>query len=118
MCEEIQKVLGFDWLLLFVQGHIHSSTVVKASLILLTILQNQAATQKFREGSLGGGWLKGTEPVLKQHVGVMLGKYSIEIIGLQLLLTTICSLMEINSCILFHQCSFKYFFNELDKAYI
>ena len=73
MCEEIQKVLGFDWLLLFVQGHIHSSTVVKASLILLTILQNQAATQKFREGSLGGGWLKGTEPVLKQHVGVMLG---------------------------------------------
>lgn len=67
-------MLGFDWLLLFMQGHIHPSTVVKASLILLTMLQSQTATQKFREGSLGGGWLKGTEPVLKQHVGVMLGK--------------------------------------------
>ncbi|XP_052069301.1 WD repeat and FYVE domain-containing protein 3-like isoform X1 [Mytilus californianus] len=73
MSDEIQKVLGFDWLLLFMQGHIHPSTVVKASLILLTMLQSQSATAKFREGSLGGGWLKGTEPVLKQHVGVMLG---------------------------------------------
>jgi hypothetical protein len=41
--------------------------------------------------------LKGTEPVLKQHVGVMLGKYSIEIIGLHLLLTTIIRIISFSS---------------------
>lgn len=77
MCDEIQKILGFDWLLLFTQGHIHPSTVIKALMILLTMLQNSnyTAAVKFRDGTIGGGWLKGTEPVLKQHVGVMLGNY-------------------------------------------
>ena len=82
MCDEVQKVLGFDWLLLFTQGHIHPSTVIKALMILLTMIQNtnssSSAAIKFRDGSIGGGWLKGTEPVLKQHVGVMLGKYLID----------------------------------------
>ncbi|XP_061175428.1 WD repeat and FYVE domain-containing protein 3-like isoform X2 [Saccostrea echinata] len=71
--EEIQKVLGFDWLLLFVQPHVHHSTVITALRVLLTILQNPASLLKFREGTPGGGWLSNTEPVLKQHVGVMLG---------------------------------------------
>lgn len=71
--EEIQKVLGFDWLLLFIQPHVHRSTVICALKVLLTILQNPASMQKFREGAPGGGWLSNTEPVLKQHVGVMLG---------------------------------------------
>ncbi|XP_069124433.1 WD repeat and FYVE domain-containing protein 3-like isoform X2 [Argopecten irradians] len=73
VCEEIQKVLGFDWLLLFVQGHVHPSTVIMALHILLVMLQNPLAVQRFREGNPGGGWLRNTEPVLKQHVGVMLG---------------------------------------------
>lgn len=72
--EEIQKVLGFDWLLLFIQPHVHRSTVIIALRILLNILQNQTSMQRFREGIPGGGWLSNTEPVLKQHVGVMLGK--------------------------------------------
>ncbi|XP_056017801.1 WD repeat and FYVE domain-containing protein 3-like isoform X2 [Ostrea edulis] len=71
--EEIQKVLGFDWLLLFIQPHVHRSTVIIALRILLNILQNQTSMQRFREGIPGGGWLSNTEPVLKQHVGVMLG---------------------------------------------
>jgi len=74
MCEEIQKVLGFDWLLLFVQRHVHQSTVIMALRILLQMLQSPTAVARFRDGNPGGGWLKNTEPVLKQHVGVMLGK--------------------------------------------
>lgn len=73
MCEEVQKVLGYDWLLLFMQGHVHSSSMILALRILLVMFQNPGAIEKFREGSSGGGWLSGTEPVLKQHVGVMLG---------------------------------------------
>ena len=74
MCDEIQRVLGFDWLLLFIQGHVHSSSVILALRILLMMMQNPASMQKFKDGMSGGGWLKNTEPVLKQHVGVMLGE--------------------------------------------
>ncbi|KAK3103345.1 hypothetical protein FSP39_018631 [Pinctada imbricata] len=73
ICDEITRVLGFDWLSLFVQGHVHSSTVILALRILLIMLQNHPTMQKFKDGASGGGWLKNTEPVLKQHVGVMLG---------------------------------------------
>ena len=72
--DEVQKVLGFDWLLLFIQPHVHRSSVIIALRVLLTILQNPASMLKFKEGAPGGGWLSNTEPVLKQHVGVMLGK--------------------------------------------
>lgn len=35
--EEIVKTLGFDWLLLFLQSHIHSSTVIWAFRILVAV---------------------------------------------------------------------------------
>lgn len=37
ICEEIVKTLGFDWLLFFLQPHIHSSTVIWAFQILVAV---------------------------------------------------------------------------------
>ncbi|KAK7508020.1 hypothetical protein BaRGS_00000985, partial [Batillaria attramentaria] len=72
-CEELQRVLGFDWLLLFLQGHLHPSTIRLALHILVTMLRNPNNAQHFREGTHRGGWLADTENVLKNQMAVMLG---------------------------------------------
>lgn len=69
-------MLGWDWLMLFMQGHLHRSTVVMTMRILLLLLSNSSAMQKFREGGAGGGWLDETESVLQNRVGVLLGEFS------------------------------------------
>ncbi|XP_070185825.1 WD repeat and FYVE domain-containing protein 3-like isoform X2 [Littorina saxatilis] len=73
MCEELQKVLGFDWLLLFLQGHLHPTTVRLALHILVVMLRNPEYARRFREGTHRGGWLADTENVLKNQMAVMLG---------------------------------------------
>ena len=73
MCEELQRVLGFDWLLLFMQGHLHPTTVQLALNILVAMLRSPENTRRFREGTHRGGWLADTENVLKNQMAVMLG---------------------------------------------
>ena len=73
MCEEIEKILGFDWLLLFMQQHLHPSTIISALHILVVILRNPVNVGRFREGNFGGGWLGDTESVLKNQMAAMLG---------------------------------------------
>ncbi|KAH3872283.1 hypothetical protein DPMN_035498 [Dreissena polymorpha] len=65
--EDLQRVLGFDWLLMFLSGHIHSTTVIRALKILLVMFRNPVTCARFREGVMGGGWLKDTERILKQQ---------------------------------------------------
>ncbi|XP_071954048.1 WD repeat and FYVE domain-containing protein 3-like isoform X2 [Antedon mediterranea] len=75
-CDEIHKILGLDWVLLFVQGHCHPTTVILGLRILLALLHNQSMISCFREGrerSYGGGWLDQTNQVLQNRVGVVLG---------------------------------------------
>jgi hypothetical protein len=74
-CEEFQRVLGYDWLLLFIQGSLHQSTVVLALSVLFRMLQHPVLLQGFRDGSNGGGWLKETEPVIQNRIGVLLGEF-------------------------------------------
>ncbi|XP_038062031.1 WD repeat and FYVE domain-containing protein 3-like isoform X2 [Patiria miniata] len=73
MCEEILKILGYDWLLLFLQSHVHATTVIMGLRILVTMLYSQSAISKFRDGTFGGGWLDKTEAVLQNRMGVVLG---------------------------------------------
>ncbi|XP_041362357.1 WD repeat and FYVE domain-containing protein 3-like isoform X2 [Gigantopelta aegis] len=73
MCDEVEKVLGFDWLLLFMQSHLHPTTVISALHILVTILRIPSNVTRFREGNFGGGWLGDTESVLKNQMAAMLG---------------------------------------------
>uniref|UniRef100_A0A672QYC5 WD repeat and FYVE domain containing 3 n=1 Tax=Sinocyclocheilus grahami TaxID=75366 RepID=A0A672QYC5_SINGR len=72
-CEELVRTLGFDWLLMFMEEHIHSSTVTAALLILVVLLSNQSILSRFKEGLSGGGWLDHTDSVLTNKIGTVLG---------------------------------------------
>lgn len=74
-CEETVQVLGMDWPLLFLQSHIHPSTVVWGLRILVVLGSIPTLLQKFREGLCNGGWLQDTELVLHNKLGVVLGMY-------------------------------------------
>ncbi|XP_054466267.1 WD repeat and FYVE domain-containing protein 3 [Anoplopoma fimbria] len=72
-CEELVRTLGFDWLLMFMEEHLHSSTVTAALWILVVLLSNQNILNRFKEGLCGGGWLDHTDSVLTNKIGTVLG---------------------------------------------
>ncbi|XP_043915423.1 WD repeat and FYVE domain-containing protein 3 [Protopterus annectens] len=72
-CEELIKILGFDWIMMFMEEHLHSTTVTAAMRILVVLLSNQSILLKFKEGLCGGGWLDQTDSVLTNKIGTVLG---------------------------------------------
>lgn len=72
-CEELVKTLGFDWIMMFMEEHLHSTTVTAAMRILVVLLSNQSILIKFKEGLSGGGWLEQTDAVLTNKIGTVLG---------------------------------------------
>ncbi|KAG7173359.1 WD repeat and FYVE domain-containing protein 3-like [Homarus americanus] len=75
-CEEVVKVLGLDWVLLFAQGHLHPSTVLIALRMLVALLSNSGILQKFRDASQNGGWMIDAHQVTNNKFGQVLG-YSV-----------------------------------------
>lgn len=75
-CEDVVQVVGFDWILLFLQGHLHSSTVIWGLRILMTLLSLPALLEKFRTGSCNGHWLVKSEIVLLNKMVQALGQTS------------------------------------------
>lgn len=73
-CEELVRTMGFDWLLMFMEEHLHSSTVTAALWILVVLLSNQSILNRFKEGLCGGGWLDHTDSVLTNKIGTVLGE--------------------------------------------
>lgn len=55
--EELQRSLGYDWFLLFMQPNVHRSTLVKSVKILFTLLLNVQNLNRFKESSCCAGWL-------------------------------------------------------------
>ncbi|KAJ8286942.1 hypothetical protein GJAV_G00045160 [Gymnothorax javanicus] len=72
-CEELVRTLGFDWLLMFMDEHLHSSSVTAAMRVLVVLLSNQSILARFKEGLCGGGWLDHTDAVLTNKIGTVLG---------------------------------------------
>ncbi|KAG7271513.1 hypothetical protein CRUP_007502, partial [Coryphaenoides rupestris] len=72
-CEEVVRTLGFDWLLMFLEEHVHSSTVTAALWILVVLLSHNNILHRFKEGLCGGGWLDHTDSVLTNKIGTVLG---------------------------------------------
>ena len=72
--DALQETLGFDWLLLFIQAHLHKSTVVRATRILVTMLSSPPALARFKEGVGNGGWLCGVEMILDKPTFKAAGK--------------------------------------------
>ncbi|XP_063226772.1 WD repeat and FYVE domain-containing protein 3 isoform X2 [Bacillus rossius redtenbacheri] len=58
-CEEVTQVLGLDWVLLFLQGHVHPCSVVWGLRVLVVLCSCPSLLQRFREGGPPGcgGWL-------------------------------------------------------------
>ena len=75
-CEEVVRTLGFDWLLMFLEEHVHSSTVTVALWILVVLLSHNNILHRFKEGLCGGGWLDHTDSVLTNKIGSVLGECS------------------------------------------
>lgn len=71
--DAVQETLGFDWLLLFIQAHLHNTTVVRATRILVTMLSSVPALNRFREGLGSGSWLDGTDIMLNKTTYVVAG---------------------------------------------
>uniref|UniRef100_A0A8C4ZMQ7 WD repeat and FYVE domain containing 3 n=1 Tax=Gadus morhua TaxID=8049 RepID=A0A8C4ZMQ7_GADMO len=72
-CDEVVRTLGFDWLLMFLEEHVHSSTVTAALWILVVLLSHNNILHRFKEGLCGGGWLDHTDSVLTNKIGTVLG---------------------------------------------
>lgn len=70
------RVLGFDWVLLFMQSSIHSSSVIWAYKILATLCSVPTLMVKFREASNNGGWLLNTEILQNNKANLMLSKFT------------------------------------------
>ncbi|CAB1322461.1 unnamed protein product, partial [Coregonus sp. 'balchen'] len=72
-CEELVRTLGFDWLLMFMEEHLHPSSVTAALWVLVVLLSNQPVLTRFKEGLTGGDWLDHTDSVLTNKIGTVLG---------------------------------------------
>ncbi|KFD55878.1 hypothetical protein M513_03317 [Trichuris suis] len=73
LCEQISKVLGFDWVLSLLSPTCHRETVHIVLQMLLTMTRHSTLMTKFREGSANGGWLTEAESVVQNRAGVVLG---------------------------------------------
>ncbi|XP_039629915.1 WD repeat- and FYVE domain-containing protein 4 isoform X2 [Polypterus senegalus] len=56
--ENMFMALGSDWFLLFLQSHLHSTTILLAIQLLLCFLNNPNIKNKFQEGMAAGTWLE------------------------------------------------------------
>jgi hypothetical protein len=55
--EDLQRLLGYDWFLLFMQPHVHKTTLITACKILFSLLLNIQNLNRFKDSSVCGGWL-------------------------------------------------------------
>lgn len=63
MCDDISRVLGMDWLMLFVQAQVHPTTVIWSMRILVVLCANEGIIGRYREGTGNGGYLRNTDLV-------------------------------------------------------
>ncbi|XP_077207114.1 WD repeat- and FYVE domain-containing protein 4 isoform X2 [Paroedura picta] len=56
--EGVFQALGPDWFLMFMQSHVHVSTIVLVARLLLHFLHNRTLLCKFKEGMMAGLWLE------------------------------------------------------------
>ena len=72
-CEKLHEVLGFDWLLMFLCGHVHKHTVIRGSRILFFVLSHVMSLNAFKNGTSNGGWLKETNFVTRRRAKIAAG---------------------------------------------
>jgi hypothetical protein len=73
LCEQLVRVVGFDWLMTLISPCAHAGTVLMALRILNALLAHPTLMVKFRDGSQNGGWLNETDSIVQNRAGVLLG---------------------------------------------
>ncbi|VDP07627.1 unnamed protein product, partial [Soboliphyme baturini] len=73
LCENVARVLGFDWLFAFLSPGCHDGTVWTALQILLSLTKHPSLMQKFQDGTGNGHWLSEAEVVVENRAAVLLG---------------------------------------------
>ncbi|XP_036321880.1 WD repeat and FYVE domain-containing protein 3 isoform X2 [Rhagoletis pomonella] len=68
ICDDISKTLGMDWLLLFMQPHVHFTSVIIAVRILVVVCANENFMVRFRDSTHNGGYLRFTEMVSQKKI--------------------------------------------------
>uniref|UniRef100_A0AAG5D448 DUF4704 domain-containing protein n=1 Tax=Anopheles atroparvus TaxID=41427 RepID=A0AAG5D448_ANOAO len=75
LCDDISRILGLDWILLFMQPHLNHSTMLWAMRLFVIMLARETILPRFREGSGGAveeGYLKNTEVVMQSRNAILL----------------------------------------------
>ncbi|XP_058177691.1 WD repeat and FYVE domain-containing protein 3 [Anopheles ziemanni] len=75
LCDDISRILGLDWILMFMQPHLNHSTMLWAMRLLVIMLARESILPRFREGSGGSaeeGYLKNTEVVMQSRNAILL----------------------------------------------
>uniref|UniRef100_A0A182YPS5 DUF4704 domain-containing protein n=1 Tax=Anopheles stephensi TaxID=30069 RepID=A0A182YPS5_ANOST len=84
-CDEVFRVLGLDWVLLFMQPHLHFTTTVWAFRLLVTMLTRDPILARFRETKCTNGdegYLKNTEIILQSRNAILLSsKFPSQVVG-------------------------------------
>jgi len=79
MQEELVRILGFDWFMLYISGaYLNNDTITLGFLNLMIVLSNDELYANFRSGSknFNGGWLK--EPKFP----TIDGRFNIQLLGI------------------------------------
>lgn len=67
ICDDISRILGMDWVLLYMQPHVHPSTVILGMRIFVVLCANETLISRYRDGAQNGGYLRYTEFVSQQN---------------------------------------------------
>lgn len=65
---QLIPILGFDWVLVFMQSHLHKTTIVIALDILLCLIRSSEFFTRFRDGVTCGGWLENSQELLEDRM--------------------------------------------------
>ncbi len=73
LCDQLVRVLGFDWVLVLVGPRNHAGTVWAGLRLLLALCAHAALLQRFQEGGGSVGWLSEADGVVQNRAGTVLG---------------------------------------------
>lgn len=76
--EELVRILGFDWFLLFLYGSFFDQDTLAIALVnLMILISNQSNYQRFKEASSNGGWIKDAEQNFSYRFGCQIIGFSV-----------------------------------------
>ena len=81
MQEELVRVLGFDWFLLFLRESLDHETITIGLVNLMLILSNSSLYLKFRDGLQNGTWLKDADSFVQNKTSTQLLGFNISTVA-------------------------------------